>query len=127
MPLFALANTGVVFNPGWTGALLSTSSLGVSAGLLLGKPLGIMFASSLATKVGISKLPGDLSSIHILRAGFLGGIGFAMLIFITLLAFEDPLLVQSTKISILLSSLLAGVTGYLILIRSKSNDAAQTA
>jgi NhaA family Na+:H+ antiporter len=126
MPLFAIANTGVVFNTNWTGALLTTNSLGVFAGLFLGKPLGILLASFMAIKAGFSRLPGDLVWTHILGAGFLGGIGFTMSIFITLLAFQDPLLVQDTKISILLSSLLAGATGYLILSRSRSNDTALT-
>lgn len=127
MPLFALANTGIVFNTNWTGALLNMSSLGIFSGLFLGKPLGIWLASFLSVKAGLSKLPEDLSWMHILGAGFLGGIGFTMSIFITLLAFQEPEIVQNTKISVLLSSLLAGVTGYLILARSKSNGAAQSA
>lgn len=127
MPLFALANTGIVFNANWSGALLNSSSLGIFAGLLLGKPLGIALASFAAIKAGLSKLPGDLSWIHIVGAGFLGGIGFTMSIFITLLAFQDPEIVQNTKISILLSSLIAGVAGYLILVRGKANGSAETA
>jgi NhaA family Na+:H+ antiporter len=127
MPLFALANTGVSFNTNWTSALLSANSLGVFAGLLLGKPLGIVLASFLAIKARLSKLPEDLSWTHILGAGFLGGIGFTMSIFITILAFQDSLLVQNTKISILLSSLMAGVIGYLILARSRSNGLEQAA
>jgi NhaA family Na+:H+ antiporter len=127
MPLFALANTGVVFTTKWTHSLLNINSLGVFAGLFLGKPLGILLASFMAVKARLSKLPGDLTWVHIIGGGFLGGIGFTMSIFITLLAFQDAVIVQNTKISILLSSLLAGATGYLILARSKPNDAAQTA
>jgi NhaA family Na+:H+ antiporter len=124
MPLFALANTGIVFNTNWTGALLNMNSLGIFSGLFVGKPLGILLASFLAVKARLSQLPEDLSWVHILGAGFLGGIGFTMSIFITLLAFQEPEIVQNTKISVLLSSLVAGVTGYLILARSKSNSAA---
>lgn len=124
MPLFALANTGIVFNTNWTGALLNMNSLGIFSGLFLGKPLGIWLASFLAVRARLSQLPEDLSWVHILGAGFLGGIGFTMSIFITLLAFQEPEIVQNTKISVLLSSLVAGVTGYLILARSKSNSAA---
>ena len=127
MPLFALANTGIVFNTNWTGALLNSSSLGIFAGLVLGKPLGIALASFAAIKAGLSKLPDDLSWMQIVGAGFLGGIGFTMSIFITLLAFQDPGIVQNTKISILLSSLIAGVAGYLILVRGKANGATETA
>lgn len=115
MPLFAFANTGVVFNTNWTSTLFSPNSLGIFTGLFIGKPLGISLASFLATQTGISRLPSDLSWKHILGAGFLGGIGFTMSIFITLLAFENPEVVQSTKIAILLSSLLAGTAGFLIL------------
>jgi NhaA family Na+:H+ antiporter len=124
MPLFALANTGIVFSTNWTGALLNMNSLGIFSGLFLGKPLGIWLASFLAVRARLSRLPEDLSWVHILGAGFLGGIGFTMSIFITLLAFQEPEIVQNTKISVLLSSLVAGVTGYLILARSKSNSAA---
>ncbi len=120
MPLFALANTGIVFTRGWTSELLSPNSLGVFAGLVFGKSLGIFMASFLAIKSGVSRLSSEFSWVHILGAGFLGGIGFTMSIFITLLAFDDPLTVQSTKISILLSSLIAGVIGYLILSRQKA-------
>jgi NhaA family Na+:H+ antiporter len=119
MPVFALANTGIVFTAGWMNQLLSPNSLGVFMGLLLGKPLGIVLASFLAVKSGISRLSSDLSWGHILGGGFLGGIGFTMSIFVTLLAFEDPAIIQSTKISILLSSLFAGLAGYSILRRQK--------
>ncbi|HEX2995703.1 MAG TPA: Na+/H+ antiporter NhaA, partial [Anaerolineales bacterium] len=100
---------------GWLRDLSAPNSLGVFAGLFLGKPLGIFLASFLAVKTRLSQLPTELSWKHILGAGFLGGIGFTMSIFITLLAFEEPEIVQSTKISILLSSLLAGISGFLIL------------
>lgn len=126
MPLFALANTGIVFTQGWTSELLSPSSMGVFAGLVFGKPLGIFMASFLAIKSGVSRLSSEFSWVHILGAGFLGGIGFTMSIFITLLAFDDPLTVQSTKISILLSSLVAGVIGYLILSRQKASISSES-
>ena len=121
MPLFALANTGIVFTRGWTSELLSPNSLGVFAGLVFGKPLGIFAACFLAIKSGLSKLSSDLTWGHIVGVGFLGGIGFTMSIFITLLAFENPMTIQSTKISILLSSLIAGGIGYLILSRQKAS------
>jgi NhaA family Na+:H+ antiporter len=122
MPIFALANTGIPFTGRWIEGLTTSNSLGVFAGLLLGKPLGIFMASFLAVKIKLSQLSEDLSWKHIIGAGFLGGIGFTMSIFITLLAFTDPDVIQSTKISILLSSLLAGVTGFLILRRQPAID-----
>ena len=126
MPLFAFANTGIVFSERWASSLLTSNSLGVFAGLFLGKPLGIFMSSFLAIKAGISRLPGDLSWSHIIGAGFLGGIGFTMSIFITLLAFDDPEIIKITKISILLSSLVAGVTGFLILSRQKANGSTES-
>jgi Na+:H+ antiporter, NhaA family len=122
MPIFALANTGIAFSGKWFEGLTTSNSLGVLAGLFVGKPLGIFSASFIAVKMGLSRLSEDLSWKHIIGAGFLGGIGFTMSIFITLLAFSDPEIIQSTKIIILLSSLLAGVMGFLILNRQMPND-----
>ena len=122
MPVFALANTGITFSGRWFENLAAPNSLGVLAGLFFGKPLGIFLFGFLAVKTRLSQLPGSVSWKHIIGAGFLGGIGFTMSIFITLLAFSDSEIIQSTKISILLSSVLAGVTGYLILSRQRSNS-----
>jgi NhaA family Na+:H+ antiporter len=122
MPIFALANTGIVLTGRWFEGLTTSNSLGVFAGLFFGKPLGIFLASFLAVKARVSQLSTDLSWKHIVGAGFLGGIGFTMSIFITLLAFSDPQVIQNTKISILLSSLLAGLTGFLILRTQTAND-----
>jgi NhaA family Na+:H+ antiporter len=117
MPLFALANTGIALTGNWIEGLATANSLGILAGLFVGKPLGIALFSFLAVKLGLSQLPSDVSWKHIIGAGFLGGIGFTMSIFITLLAFSSPEIVQSSKISILLSSLLAGAVGFIILNR----------
>ena len=119
MPIFALANTGIVLSGRWFEGLTTVNSLGVLAGLLLGKPVGIFTTSLIAVKTGLSRLSEDLSWKHIIGAGFLGGIGFTMSIFITLLEFTDAEIIQNTKIVILLSSLLAGLTGYLILSRQE--------
>ena len=117
MPLFALANTGVVLEGNVIEHLRTSNSLGIIAGLLLGKPLGIVLFSMLAIKLSLSKLPEDLVWRHIIGAGFLGGIGFTMSIFITLLAFGNSEIIQSSKISILVGSTFAGTVGYLILKR----------
>ena len=126
MPLFALANTGILLSGRWFENLATPNSLGVFAGLFFGKPLGIFLAGFLAVKARLSQLPGELTWKQIVGAGFLGGIGFTMSIFITLLAFSDPELVQATKISVLLSSLLAGLTGFLILSRQRLMTVAET-
>lgn len=120
VPLFALANTGILLGEGVLQGLLSSNSLGIFTGLFLGKPVGIALMCLLAVWLGISRLPDDLTWKHVIGAGFLGGIGFTMSIFITLLAFSDPGLIQSSKIAVLLTSLLAGATGYIILARNGS-------
>lgn len=125
MPIFALANTGIVLTGDWVAGLLTTNSLGIFVGLFFGKSLGIFLLSLLAVKVGLAQLPADLNWRHIIGAGFLGGIGFTMSIFITLLAFSDPEIVQSSKISILLSSFAAGIVGYLILSREKNTTSTE--
>ena len=117
VPFFALANTGIVLGDGWVNSIASRNSLGIFGGLFFGKPLGIFLFAFLAVRLGLARLPGDVSWKHIIGAGFLGGIGFTMSIFITLLAFADVSVVNSTKISILLTSLLAGITGSIILSR----------
>lgn len=115
MPLFALANTGIALTGNWIEGLVTSNSIGIFTGLFIGKPLGIVLFSVLAVRLGLSQLPGDVSWRHIIGAGFLGGIGFTMSIFITMLAFGNPEIVQSSKISILLGSLAAGTVGFLIL------------
>jgi NhaA family Na+:H+ antiporter len=117
VPLFALANTGIVLDDGWVEGLTSSNSLGIFAGLFIGKPVGIALLSFLAVRLGWSRLPLGVSWRHVLGAGFVAGIGFTMSIFITLLAFKDPEIVQNSKASVLLTSLCAGVTGYVILSR----------
>jgi len=117
MPLFALANTGIVLQHDWISGLLNANSLGIFAGLLAGKPLGVVLFSLVAVKTGLSQLPVGVHWRHIIGTGFLAGIGFTMSIFITLLAFDNPAIVQSAKISILISSFLAGSIGFIILIR----------
>ncbi len=114
LPIFALANTGIVISAGWQQDLWSSNSLGILGGLVLGKPLGIFVASLLAVAVGLCALPGDLKRCHLLGAGLLGGIGFTMSIFITNLAFHDsPSLINSSKMAILLASLAAGGLGFI--------------
>jgi len=120
VPLFALANTGIRLQPGFYNELLSKNSLGIMAGLLIGKPLGILSFAWLAVKTKLSQLPGIVTWRHIAGAGLLAGIGFTMSIFITLLAFDDAALVVNSKIAILSASIIAATTGLLILKRIKT-------
>lgn len=115
MPLFALANTAIVLEPEVFSQLTGNQSIGIFLGLLLGKPIGIVLFIWLAVKLKLSSLPAFIRFRHLTGLGFLGGIGFTMAIFISMLAFEDPLLIAVSKVSILLASLVAGLTGYFIL------------
>jgi NhaA family Na+:H+ antiporter len=113
LPVFALANTGIVLGSGWAQGLLSSNSLGIIGGLLIGKPLGIVLFCVAAVAVGMARLPLDLQWRHIFGAGLLGGIGFTMSIFITNLAFAgDAEVINASKMAILLASLAAGILGY---------------
>lgn len=114
LPLFALANTGVVFDPQWQQGLASSNSLGIIAGLVLGKPVGIVLLSYLAVKLGVCRLPAELTWRHIVGVGMLAGIGFTMSIFITNLAFAgQPEIINAAKMAILLASVSAGLLGML--------------
>jgi NhaA family Na+:H+ antiporter len=84
-------------------------------GLVVGKPLGIFILTFLVVKIGWCQLPSDMNWKSILGVGFLGGIGFTMSIFITLLAFDNPIIINNIKLIIVLSSLIAGVFGFLFL------------
>lgn len=119
MPLFALANTGVVLSGMSLPTLITRNTLGILTGLVIGKPLGIITFSLLAVKMRLAKLPDGVFNRHLVGTGFLGGIGFTMSIFITLLAFDNPTLVQSSKIAIILASLCAGTVGFSILASQK--------
>lgn len=113
LPIFALANTGIVVGSDWAQELGSSNSLGILAGLVVGKPLGITILSFLAVAIGLCKLPLDLRWRHVFGAGLLGGIGFTMSIFITNLAFTgEPGVINASKMAILLASLTAGVLGF---------------
>lgn len=114
LPIFALANTGIVIGTGWAQELLSPNSLGIILGLTIGKPIGIVLACVGAVTLGVCRLPIDLAWRHVMGAGLLAGIGFTMSIFITNLAFPGQAeVITSAKIAILSASLLSGIGGYL--------------
>jgi len=115
LPVFALANTAITVHGSWLEVLQHEYSYGIAAGLIIGKPLGIFLLSFLAVKMGLCKIPEDLNWKSIAAVGFLGGIGFTMSIFITLLAFDNAAVINNAKLVILLSSLVAGIAGYLFL------------
>lgn len=112
LPLFAIANTCIVVGEHWQSGLGETNSLGIMTGLVIGKPLGIFLFSFIGVGLGLCALPTGLKWKNIIGAGFLGGIGFTMSIFITLLAFDNEAIVNNSKIAILISSLIAGTIGF---------------
>ncbi len=115
LPLFAIANTCISIGESWLSGLGQTNSLGIISGLIIGKPLGIWLFSFIGVSLGICALPSDLKWKNIIGAGFLAGIGFTMAIFITLLAFDNTVIVNDSKIAILIASLIAGTIGFIFL------------
>lgn len=113
LPLFAVANTCIAINSNWYEGLSHPNAIGIIVGLVLGKPLGIWLFSFIGVSLGICILPKDLKWKTLLGAGMLGGIGFTMSIFITLLAFGDSEIITNSKIAILIASLISGIIGFL--------------
>jgi Na+:H+ antiporter, NhaA family len=129
LPLFAMANTAIVFSGSLINNLSSDNSLGIIYGLVFGKPIGIFLFSMIGIALGWCSLPAGLKKRHLLYTGFLGGIGFTMSIFISLLAFTDHELITNSIISIMLASVISGLLGYLALMisfgRAKEANSAQ--
>ncbi|MEN8615227.1 Na+/H+ antiporter NhaA [Dehalogenimonas sp. THU2] len=115
MPVFALANAGVSL--GGDIDMIQPVTMGIIAGLLIGKPLGIIGLTWLISKLGWISKPASCQWNHIIGAGLLGGVGFTMSIFITGLAFTDFKLIDSAKLAIVLTSLMAGLIGVFYLWR----------
>lgn len=115
LPLFALANAGVVLSGNFSEALTSLVSLGIIGGLVVGKQIGITFFSWLAVRGGIASLPDRVSWLQIYGVGWLGGIGFTMSLFVAGLAFGNSPLLPVAKLGILISSLIAGIIGWILL------------
>ena len=115
MPLFALANAGLVLEAGWAQGLGTPIGLGVLLGLLLGKPVGVLLGVWLGWRFGGGESAKSATWKHYLGAGLLAGVGFTMSIFITLLAFDASGEVTLSKTAIFVASLVAGVAGYVVL------------
>jgi NhaA family Na+:H+ antiporter len=115
LPLFAIANTCIAVDSNWQEGLAHANSIGIMVGLIVGKPIGITLFAFLCVKLGIGSLPKELHWKQILGAGMLGGIGFTMSIFITLLAFKNDgeAVITYSKIAILVASFVSGTLGFL--------------
>ncbi len=122
VPLFALANAGVAVGEDFAATLLNPVSLGIVAGLLLGKQLGITLFAWLAVKSGVSQMPRGVTWPHIYGAAWLAGIGFTMSLFISDLAFAASPLLDVAKVGILIASLIAGITGWSIIRKTSASN-----
>ena len=120
VPIFGLANAAVPVLGLPPGALTAPVTIGVAAGLVVGKVVGVFGFATLAVRFGLADMPAHAGRLQLLGVAMLCGIGFTMSIFITLLAFPDSLLLQSeAKIGVLAGSFLSGAVGYAVLRRAK--------
>lgn len=117
IPLFALANTAIALNFDPAELYANPASMGIILGLVVGKVTGIALATFAAIKLGAA-FPSSFRWSYITGIGFLGGIGFTMSIFISLLAFDDRQTQELAKVSILIASFISGAAGF-ILLRKK--------
>lgn len=122
MPIFALANAGVTLGGEFSSAVTHPISLGIVAGLILGKQLGITSLVWLAVKSKLADLPSGLTWRQIYGASWLAGIGFTMSLFIAGLAFGDTPSLSIAKVGILVASLIAGIVGWAILRSTKPSQ-----
>lgn len=115
MPIFALANAGVTIEGNIIDLVSSNITLGIIAGLLFGKVIGIYGISWLLIKFKIAPLPSGMNKMHLLGAGILAAIGFTMSLFIAGLAFESPDEEMQAKIGVLIATLIASIIGFIII------------
>jgi NhaA family Na+:H+ antiporter len=114
IPIFAFANAGVAFGADATAD--TGIMLHLALALLIGKSVGISLFTFISVKFKLAKLPRGIKWIHIIGVAFLAGIGFTMSIFIANLAFPmHKELIDASKIGVIFGSVLAGLSGYLIL------------
>ncbi|MEZ5018169.1 MAG: Na+/H+ antiporter NhaA [Flavipsychrobacter sp.] len=123
LPLFALANTTIVFPSDFAPIYASIVHWGVFTGLVAGKPIGIFLFSWLAVKFKIAALPKGMNWYQLIGMGMIAGIGFTMSIFMATLAYKLPEIQVIAKVGILGASLVAGLTGFLFIYRLCKNAA----
>ena len=119
MPVFALANAGVVLSAGLLESATHPVTLGIVLGLVVGKPIGVVGFAWLASASGIAELPTGATWRQIVGVGMVAGIGFTMSLFIASLAFGDTPLLDNAKVGILGASLVAGILGSVVLVTAR--------
>jgi NhaA family Na+:H+ antiporter len=122
IPIFALVNTAIVIPSNVIGSLASSNSLGILLGLAVGKLIGIFIVPFLLVKTGIARLQEGVTWKNLIGIGLLGGIGFTMSMFISNLAFTDPDLIGSSKLSILIASTIAVISGLAVFLTNKVSE-----
>lgn len=115
IPLFAFANTLIPIHGEMFGGLTSKLGIGIILGLIAGKSIGIFLICFMTKKLKIAELPEGSNWKQIFGVGLLGGIGFTMSIFISILSFDNAILVEQAKFAVLIASLCAGLLGYSLL------------
>ena len=120
LPLFAAANTAIKIDVNMMNEIINPLSLGIFFGLVFGKPIGIVLFSWLADRLGIAHISKNITFTKLVGAGLLGGIGFTMSIFVSNLAFDDRALIDMAKLSIIIASVTAATSGYILLSKSKN-------
>ncbi|MEO6721394.1 MAG: Na+/H+ antiporter NhaA [Ferruginibacter sp.] len=119
VPIFALVNTAILIPSNIISNLSTSNSLGIILGLIVGKLIGIFTIPALLVKSGWAQLQEGLTSKNLVGIGCLGGIGFTMSMFISNLAFSDPDLISSSKLSVLIASVFSATAGLLIFLSNK--------
>jgi NhaA family Na+:H+ antiporter len=131
MPIFALANAGVSLAGGELDSASWHVLVAVAAGLIIGKPLGVLIASWLSLRSGIATLPAGLTYRHLVVLGIVAGVGFTMALFVAQLAFTGADLLAAAKLGVLAASGGAAVAGLLLgwvlLVEATGRDVARTA
>jgi NhaA family Na+:H+ antiporter len=115
MPLFAFANAGVSFRGIAPSDIFEPLTLGIVAGLFIGKQLGVFGAAALAVRLGLAKLPDGARWGHLYALAVLCGIGFTMSLFIGTLAFTGPDNAAHLRLGVLCGSLLSAAAGYFLM------------
>jgi len=126
MPIFALANAGVVFDINFEDLFSNNIFSGIATGLIVGKFIGIFGVTFLLLKLKLVKLPKKMTVNHLFGISILSGIGFTMCLFITTLAYDTPEHITQAKIGIFFASIIAGIAGYILLSRNAKNEAKST-
>ncbi|MEO9895186.1 MAG: Na+/H+ antiporter NhaA [Paracoccaceae bacterium] len=128
IPIFAFANAGVVLKGMTFGDLFAPLPLGIAAGLIIGKQVGVFGLAMLMIKTGLAKMPHGANVLHIYGIACLAGVGFTMSLFIGGLSYGDPTMMNDVRLGVLSGSIVSGIAGYIaLMIASRpTEDEAQT-